>query len=241
MLLGQIVDWLKKVLKETGANGYVFGLSGGVDSAVAGGLIRQAAGMKHFGMILPCCSSPDDLEDALKVAKALDLRTKQIDLTSVYNEFMGILTESTDVQQGNLKARLRMAVLYHYAAELNYLVAGTGNKTEYLIGYFTKFGDGACDVAPIRDLLKRDVRMLAEELEIPAEIIEKPPSAGLWEGQTDEAEIGLTYEILDSAVIGLEQGSTIVPFDAMEKVIRMHQNSRHKRQLPLSFKRPPRG
>ena len=241
MLLSQIIDWLKSILDQTGAKGYLFGLSGGIDSAVAGGLVRQAVGMRHLGLILPCRSNPEDQKDAVEVARTLDLRTKIIDLSPVLDSFITLLPGCSDVQKGNFKARLRMAALYHYASDMNYLVVGTGNKTEYLIGYFTKFGDGACDVAPLQDLLKRDVRMLAEEIGVPTHIIEKPPSAGLWEGQTDEDEIGLTYEILDKAVVGLEKGSTIVPFDAMEKVIKLHQASMHKRQPPLSFKRPQRG
>ncbi|MBN1551634.1 NAD(+) synthase [bacterium] len=237
MILGQIVKWLKEVSNKTGADGFVFGLSGGIDSAVVGGLVKKAVGTKHLGLILPCQSSPEDLKFALETSEILNLRTKVIDLSDVFETFTSLMPDANQVQIGNIKARLRMTALYHHAAVLNYLVAGTANKTEYMLGYFTKWGDGAFDVAPIIDFLKRDVRMLGEELGLPSHIIDRPPSAGLWEGQTDEEELGWDYDILDSAVIGLEKGSAVVPFNAMQKVFDLHQATNHKREPPLHFKK----
>ncbi len=236
MLADKIVDWLKKVLEESGGKGYVVGLSGGIDSAVVAALIKQAAEDNSLGLIMPCHSNPQDEKDAREIADHLGLKISKIDLSPVYDEFLRVLPESSRLLHGNIKARLRMTTLYHHAALNNYLVAGTGNKTEYLIGYFTKYGDGACDVAPILDLLKREVRSLAEQLGIPQKFIEKAPSAGLWDDQTDEAEIGLSYDILDNAVIGLQKGSTVVPFDAIVKVVDLNKASEHKRNPPLAFK-----
>ena len=237
MLSDQIVAWLKDVLKKSGCKGFVVGLSGGIDSAVTGALVQRAAGEKHLGLFLPCHSDPKDAEFVRETASILKLNLKELDLSPIYDVMETVLPEGSVLQMGNLKSRLRMIVLYHYAASHNYLVAGTSNKTEYLLGYFTKFGDGASDVVPLRDLLKREVVKLAQEIGLPQHIITRPPTAGLWPGQTDEAEIGLSYDTLDKAVVGLEEGSTILPFNAIQKVITMSQESRHKREGALYFKK----
>ncbi len=238
MLMEQVSNWMKKLLGNTSAEGFIIGLSGGIDSAVAAGLAKQAVGDNHLCLIMPCESQPEDQETALEIADIFKLKTEIIDLTSCLEPFKALFPESSELQMGNLKARLRMMTLYHYAQQLNYLVVGTGNKTEYLLGYFTKHGDGASDLAPLQDLLKRDVRMVGKEMGLPDAIINRLPSAGLWVGQSDEEEIGFSYEVLDQAIVGLEKGSAIVPFKAMERVIEMSQISEHKRNPAPKFIKP---
>lgn len=240
MLVDQIVEWLKKTLVNTGLQGYVFGLSGGIDSAVLGGLIRKAVGDKHIALYLPCYSQKEELESVQEISRILSLNLKILELSPAIDALKTVLPEGSVVQEGNIKTRLRMISCYHYASILNYLVAGSSNKTEYLLGYFTKFGDAACDVAPLQSFLKREVKMLGEQLGLPPHIVEKTPTAGLWAGQTDEKELGLSYDILDKAVVGLEEGSTVVPFNAIQKVITLNQTSEHKRKPPLVFKPPGR-
>jgi NAD+ synthase len=200
----KIVAWLKMKMKEAGANGLVCGISGGVDSAVAGALIKKAAGKNHLCLIMPCHSVEADEADARLVARELGLKADKIDLTGVYGAFIKILPKADNLARANLKPRLRMTTLYYFANKLNYLVVGTGNKSESLLGYFTKFGDGGVDLLPLGDLLKKDVRKLARHLGVPQRIIDKPPSAGLWRGQTDEGEMGITYAELDCVLSALE-------------------------------------
>ena len=153
---------------------------------------------------MPCESEKKDVEDAVKVVKKFKIKYKIIDLTPVFKKFKKILPPGDKLSYGNLKARLRMATLYYFANRNKYLVAGTGNKTELKIGYFTKYGDGGVDILPIGNLTKNEVRKLAIKLGIPEEIINKPPSAGFWKGQTDEGEIGISYDELDKALMEIE-------------------------------------
>jgi NAD+ synthase len=230
----KIVLWIKKQVKETGAKGIILGLSGGIDSAVVAGLARQALGKnKLLALILPCHSQRQDIEDARVVAKKLGIKTKIIDLTAAYDIFTRLLPRGNALAYANLKPRLRMLVLYYFANAFNYLVCGTGNKSELTVGYFTKHGDGATDILPIGDLLKREVKSLAAELKIPERIITKPPTAGLWPGQTDEGEMGITYLELDDIIERLEQKKKqIASRDKVSRVMRMNKRSEHKRQKP---------
>jgi NAD+ synthase len=148
----------------------------------------------------------------------------------VYHHVIKFLPHGDVVAQGNVKARLRMVVIYYYANLYNYLVCGTGNKTERMLGYFTKYGDGACDILPLGDLYKGEVRALAQTLGIPQKIIEKVPNAGLWQGQTDEGEIGYSYEEMDKALCDIEQGT--VETDIAKKLMMMINRTEHKRRLP---------
>jgi NAD+ synthase len=144
-----------------------------------------------------------------------------------------------DIAVANLKPRLRMICLYYFANKRNYLVVGTGNKSELSIGYFTKYGDGAADILPLGDVLKTEERELAEELKVPAKIIERAPSAGLWEGQTDEAEIGMGYDVLDKIILALESGDLSgCDTELVERVKRMMEVSQHKRETIPVFKQP---
>jgi len=225
----QVIEWLKAQLKESHARGYVLGVSGGLDSAVCAALIKKAT-ENCLGLVLPIESSVDDCDDAAKVGTTFDLKTEYIDLTSVYNAMIKLLPGNEQVAQGNIKARLRMVVLYYYANLHNYLVCGTGNKTELMLGYFTKFGDGASDVLPLGDLYKYQVREIARNLGVPENIIDKVPSAGLWQGQTDEGEIGFSYEEMDRTLkdINACQASG----DCAEKLRNMIAQNEHKRKPP---------
>ncbi|PKM99875.1 MAG: NAD(+) synthase [Elusimicrobia bacterium HGW-Elusimicrobia-2] len=194
----KIISGLRKKLKSASAAGFVLGLSGGIDSTVAAMLAHKASRGKTTALILPCESLKEDIEDAKKFARKFRIPFRIMDLTKLYRSALKTCAvKSTKSGRGNLKARLRMTVIYYFANSKNYLVAGTSNRTELKFGYFTKHGDGAADVLPLGDLLKKQVRELAVKLNIPKSIIDKAPSAGLWPGQSDEQEIGLSYEIMD--------------------------------------------
>jgi NAD+ synthase len=228
-IVDHIVSWLKTQLKQSRASGYILGLSGGVDSATCAALIKKATA-DCLGLILPIESSVEDSDDAAMVASTFGLRTEYVDLTSVYQALLKLLPGSDRIAQGNIKARLRMVTIYYYANVHNYLVCGTGNNTEITLGYFTKFGDGACDVLPLGDLDKSQVREIARELGVPDKIIKKVPSAGLWQGQTDEGEIGFSYDEMDAALGEIKAGRATG--DCAQVLQGMIARSEHKRQLP---------
>ncbi|SMC17912.1 NAD+ synthetase [Desulfacinum hydrothermale DSM 13146] len=227
-----ISQWIAHRVREAGARGVVIGISGGIDSAVCAALAHKALGQNTLGLLLPCHSSPADLQDARRVAQHIGLPVEEIDLSPVFDAFLHALGPADPKLCGNLKARLRMATLYHRAASHHYLVLGTSNRSEWEIGYFTKHADGAADLQPIIHLLKGEVRILARALELPREIIERPPSAGLWEGQTDEGELGFTYEQLDSFLQG--QVEAVDP-QVAQKIRTLQEASAHKRMPPPRF------
>jgi NAD+ synthase len=257
-LADNITEWLKEALAQSGADRFVLGLSGGIDSALVCGLCARAAGADRvLGVIMPSASNPDDAESARKVAKAFGIKTITVDLTSLADSFYGsVPTAATmfgemlnepvaggadTLQQlatANVRPRLRMITLYYIANLSRGIVVGTGNKTESMIGYFTKYGDGGVDLLPIADLFKHEVRAVAAAIGVPQSVIDRPPSAGLWQGQTDEGEIGLTYDQLDEALTAIERGdtSTIDP-DVLAKVQRMHDTTKHKRSPIPAFRR----
>ena len=218
----------------SGCRGIVLGLSGGVDSACVAALLKEALGSnKVLGLILPCHSQLQDLEDARLIARTLKIKTEIIDLSRIYDSMIKIFPKGNKVALANIKPRLRMLVLYYFANKLNYLVCGTGNKSELKVGYFTKQGDGATDILPIGDLFKKQVRQLAQDLGIPKKIIDKPASAGLWPGQTDEAEMGITYPELDDILGRMERKiRQVLPSEKVNKVKEMIKRSEHKRQGP---------
>ncbi len=188
-----------KVLKAN-CKGIVVGLSGGIDSTLTAYLACEAVGCDRvFGIVMPSTTTPtEDKIHGVEIAKSLGIEYSEIAIDSILNEYL-LMThlEEDNLAIGNLKARIRMSIIYYYANHMNYLVSGTGNRSEILIGYFTKHGDGACDMEPIGDLYKSDVFRLSEYMNVPKEIITKPPRAGLWANQSDEDEIGMSYDLLD--------------------------------------------
>ncbi len=241
-----ITDWLTERLAASGAAGFVVGLSGGLDSAVVARLCQIAAPDRVVTLILPCHSEDADEADARLVAGQFDLPVKRVDLAPAYDRLVAELDDdfgraaagagdpASDAHRArlplaNLKARLRMSALYFAANALGYLVAGTANRSERLLGYFTKNGDGASDVLPLGGLLKGEVRTLARELGVPDAILDKAPSAGLWPGQTDEAEMGFTYAELERYVTA---GPDAVSPALVMRVERLIRSTEHKRALP---------
>lgn len=234
----QMIKWIHSQVKDAGKKGIVLGLSGGIDSAVVAVLAVKALGRNRvLGVILPCESHSQDEKYALMLAKKFRIKTKKVLLDKVFGSFLRSLPRGNALAKVNLKPRLRMCALYYFAHALNYLVAGTGNKSELAVGYFTKHGDGGVDILPLGELLKTDVRILARELNIPEEIIKRPPSAGLWKAQTDEVEMGITYSELDNIITAIEKKSVkSIPRKKMEKVVRMMKNSDHKRAKTPVFR-----
>lgn len=204
-----IVAFIRRKAREAKANGVVLGLSGGVDSAVVAALSAKALGPRRVtALIMPEAEtrSDGDVADAIAVANSLGIEYRVIDFTGVYRAFakcLPVFGRAARVPNGNLRARIRMCLLYYYANRRNLLVAGTGNKSELLQGYFTRYGDGGVDMLPIGGLYKTQVRALARSLGIPERIIAKVPTAGLWPGQSDEAELGIRYEALDKVLAGI--------------------------------------
>jgi NAD+ synthase len=251
MILPELKDGTEKViekflaekLRKVRAKGYVLGLSGGIDSAVVMRLCARAVGKdKVLAIMMPERDSPKrDLADSMELCALEGVKHKVIDITGVIDECARAIGGKVERNSlANIKARARMIVLYHHANDEGRLVVGTSNKSELLVGYFTKFGDGAADLEPLGDLYKTEVRQLAAEMGISDKIVRKAPSAGLWKGQTDEGEMGITYDRLDSTLLGIEQGldvleiakraeTTVKEVERVEKMVRM---SSHKRKLP---------
>ena len=230
----KIVSWLRDYATGAGARGYVLGLSGGIDSACTAVLCQRAMGDNVLGVLMPCNSTSQDAELACLLAGTFGIPTVTVALEPVYDALLVALPPGTaELARANIKPRLRMSVLYALAQTHGYLVAGTGNKSELAVGYFTKYGDGGVDLEPLGELYKAQVRQLARQLGIPQPIIDRPPSAGLWEGQTDEAEMGLTYAALDNTLASIESGDTGDLDPALlSRVQQMVATSKHKRSMP---------
>jgi NAD+ synthase len=258
-LADQIARWLRSQMDASGASRLVVGLSGGIDSAVVCALSTMAAGpARVIAALMPIHSNPVDLHDAHLVASTFEVTPRVIELAPAYDVLVASMPEDgaagledADVDASvqdqrrllalaNLKPRLRMATLYFLANRYGGIVVGTGNKTELSIGYFTKYGDGGVDLLPLGDLDKTTVRGLAHALGVPEAVIVKPPSAGLWQGQTDESEIGVTYEELDHALAVLAgsdgAGAELTPA-TRERVTELMRGSEHKRRSAPIFRR----
>ncbi|MBE0477557.1 NAD(+) synthase [Candidatus Aerophobetes bacterium] len=233
----KIVEWTKERMKKTRAKGGLFGLSGGVDSSVIAALCQRALGNNTLALIMPCHSDPLDVKYAIGIAEKFGIEAKEICLDAIYDTFIQILPAGGRLACANVKSRIRMTTLYYFANSLNYLVVGTGNKSEITVGYFTKYGDGAADISPLGGLLKTEVLELAKYLGVPEKIINRAPSAGLWPGQTDEAEMGITYRELDEVIQFLEGKIKVkLSEEKIKKVKVLMQNSQHKRESPPVFK-----
>jgi NAD+ synthase len=237
----RIVAWLGEQLAAAGADGFVCGLSGGVDSAAVAALAVRAVGPERvLAALMPCHSQPEDATLGQLVADTFDIPTVTVDLSGAYDALVAQFPpdlQSAGLAAANVKPRLRMITLYYLAQSRHYLVLGSGNRTELQVGYFTKWGDGGADLLPLGDLYKTQVWELARELGVPREVIERPPSAGLWPGQTDEGEMGITYRELDRVLAAIEAGDTsgIEPA-TLEKVRGMIAGSEHKRAMPPLFR-----
>jgi NAD+ synthase len=235
-MIEQIVEWIKRQVSSAGARGAVFGMSGGLDSAVVAALCGRALAGDALGIIMPCMSRSCDADDALVAAEAAGVNTMTINLAPPLESMLASLPRGCEAAVSNLKPRLRMAALYFVANDRGMLVVGTSNKSERSVGYFTKYGDGGADICPLAGIYKTDLYTMAVNLGVPQSILEKPPSAGLWEGQTDEGEMGITYRELDSILKALEQGR--VPSEdpgTVERVRKMMCASEHKRSAVPIF------
>ena len=247
----RIVRFLRTHSERIGARHLVVGMSGGLDSSVTAALCSKAlGGNKTLGLCLPesDTSSRVSIHDAKEVAEKFGIRFKLLDMTGLVDCATSVLHSSKKkggvVPYGNLKARLRAMILYYYANTNRGLVVGTGDKSEIMLGYFTKYGDGACDIQPMADLYKSSVRDLARHLDLPRRVFSKPSSPELWPGQVAEDELGLPYSKLDSILWSLERwmpprqisDELKIPIRTVEKVRDRWLQSEHKRRPPLSLK-----
>jgi len=228
-LAEKLVLWIRDKVLSAGCKGVVLGMSGGVDSSVVAVLCIRAFPSNTLGLILPCYSIPEDMEHAQMVADKFSIPTKTIVLDPIFDALLKILPveRAKGMAEANIKPRLRMLTLYSFTNQLKYVVVSSSNRCELAVGYFTKYGDGGVDIMPIGNLVKKEVRELAKFLGVPQPIIDKPPSAGLWQGQTDEGDLGFTYEELDRYLL---TGKATKELKA--KIEAMAAASEHKRQLP---------
>lgn len=234
-----LVEWLRKQVKAANMNGLIVGVSGGIDSAVAAHLIKLAYPDHSLGVIMPIKNSGSDVEDAKKVVQQANLEHLIVDLTDVHERLLqqihtnlkaknALRTDKIKLGDANLRARLRMCTLYTIANNYGYLVCGTDNEAEWYTGYFTKYGDGGVDINPLVHLKKSEVREMAIYLNVPESVITKKPSAGLWEGQFDEDELGVSYDAIDRFLAGEP-----VSEKERKRIEQLHRQTEHKRNLPL--------
>lgn len=241
----RLVAWIAERVAESGTAGAVFGLSGGVDSAVVCGLCAEALGPERcLGVILPIESAPEDARLAREAAGTFGVRAVEVALAGPFESLLSALADAgeeldgaraaavagdprggmPDLARMNLKPRLRMISLYWFSNRLNRLVVGTGNAAEFTVGYFTKHGDGGADIFPLGDLVKAEVWAVARELGVPGEIVQRAPTAGLAPGQTDEGELGITYERLDAYLLRGSSGDAALD----QRIAELARGARHK-------------
>ncbi len=252
----QLVTWIRDQVHGAGLKGAVFGLSGGIDSAVVCGLATEALGPEHcLAIALPIESQAEDAELAYQAADTFGVEVLTVDLTTVFRPLLSELgkyreraararetgiadigipaTSPEALARANLKPRLRMISLYYYANLLGFMVVGTGNRDEFAVGYYTKYGDGGADIFPLGDLVKGEVRALAQMLGVPQSTIDRAPSAGLWPGQTDEDELGFTYEQLDAYLLTGHSGAA-----AVDEIIAQRAAAVQHKSAPAPVARP---
>ena len=242
----ELVEFLRENFKKAGFSKAVLGLSGGIDSALVAYLLRDALGKENvLAIMMPYKSSnPDSLNHAKLVIEDLKINSKTIEITDMIDAYFKNEKEASSLRMGNKMARERMSILFDYSSKENALVVGTSNKTEIYLGYSTQFGDSACALNPIGDLYKTNIWDLSRYLKIPNELIEKKPSADLWEGQTDEQEMGLTYKEADQVLYRmLEENKTVEEVlaegfnkDLVDNIVRRMNRSEYKRRMPLIAK-----
>ena len=233
--------FLKNSVSQNKADGVIFGLSGGIDSTVIAYLAAKIFGKRALALVMPdsTVSPSNETSDALKVVGELELDYKLIDIDVIHKVYSNHL-EPDERALGNLRARIRANIIYYYANLKNFLVLGTSDKSEYSIGYFTKFGDGSADLLPISKLYKTQLREFAKILGVPNNIITKKSSPNLWKKHIAEEELGITYEEIDSILYCLEKRLTIddiikkteIKKESVEKIYHMHEKSWHKRLPP---------
>ncbi len=231
-----IIDFLKQQVNISKTQGLLVGVSGGIDSALVATLIKKAFPDNSLGVIIPCHSSEKDMIDAKELCNKIDLKHIVVDISNEHRMLIdnikknlnniSITMDNEKMTDANTRARLRMSTLYAVASEMKYLVVGTDNKAELYTGYFTKHGDGGVDILPLANLSKREVYSLSEELGVPKSILEREPSAGLWKGQTDETELGVTYDEIDDYLEGKEISDI-----SMKRIEYLHKISEHKRVM----------
>jgi len=238
-IIEKIENFLTEQIEKNNAKGLILGLSGGIDSAVLAYICKRKLKDKTLALIMPDTSITPKIEteDALKMISLTGIEYKLIDIKPIVNEYSMYL-EPNERSKGNLRARVRTNILYYYANAKNYLVLGSSDKSEYQIGYFTKFGDGASDITPIVSLYKLQVREIAKHLGVPENVISKKSSPHLWKGHEAEEELGIHYEEIDSILycmfeknqsIEETQKNTQINREIIEKIQQLHINSEHKR------------
>lgn len=238
----KIGSFLLDEIRDRRSQGVVFGLSGGIDSAVIAMVCAKYVKQNSLALIMPNAkiTPPVDTDDAIKMVDKLHLEYKLIDIGYIHKEYSKYI-EPNPLAYGNLGARIRSNILYYYANARNYLVLGSGDRSEFLMGYFTKYGDGAADLLPIASLYKTQIREFARFLDVPENIIAKPSGPRLWEGHTAEGEIGMTYEEIDPVLyclieknLSIEETSkkTEIAISNVDKIHQMHKRSEHKRITP---------
>ena len=229
LITKKLIRWIKQKVKESNTKGAVIGLSGGIDSSVTSVLCKKAFPENTLGIIMPCHSNQKDQTDARLLTDKFSINNKVINLEKPFEILITSLPDNKNnrLASANIKPRLRMTVLYYFANLNNYLVVGTGNRSELELGYFTKYGDGGVDIEPLGNLVKTEVKKIAKLLKIPKKIINKPPSAGLWENQQDEKEMELSYQEIDKYILTGEG-----PEDTVEKIEKMIASNKHKLNKP---------
>jgi NAD+ synthase len=246
----RITRFIKEYVSNSQAKGVVLGLSGGIDSATIAALCTKALGNENvLGLLLPEGETRNqkDIDDAKVIANQFNIQTQTVDMTPVLEGFytaIPVYDQKDRICKGNIKARTRMVILYYYANKLNKIVCGSSDKSETLMGYFTKWGDGASDMAPIMDLYKTQVRKLALHLGIPEAIAMKPSTPALWPNQSAEGELGIKYETLDLILYGLERFMTTdeiashlsIEQTIVEAVKNRWLDNEHKRRMPIAPK-----
>jgi NAD+ synthase len=246
----RITRFIKSYVENAGAKGIVLGLSGGIDSGVIGALSSLAIGGENvIGLMLPEKETfnQQDIKDAKKVAEKFQIKTQICEISDSVESFckgIPIFDPADKLCKGNLKARTRMIYLYYYANKLNHIVCGSSDKSETMMGYFTKWGDAAADIAPIMDLYKTQVRRLAQHLGFPMELYQKPSTPALWPNQFAESELGIKYETLDLILFGLERfmdveeiaGQLNIEKAVVDKVKCRWLKNEHKRKMPITIK-----
>ncbi len=246
----KIVNFIDEEVEKAGLRGGVVAVSGGVDSSTTLTLAVSALGPENVRAVtMPekGVTSMRDVRDVMDLTERLGVTCDVVEITplvDVMRDILPLYDPENLIPFGNVKARLRMAIVYHFANSLNMMVIGSTNKTEWLLGYFTKYGDGGVDLMPIADLYKTQVRQLARYLGLPEDIVMKTPTAGLWPGQTDEGELGMSYETLDLILYGWERGMKVEEIASdlslspshVEGVLKRVERNEHKRRLPLILK-----